>query len=31
MIRHWQFQYKGDSMAIDKIGLRLYLPIRAEK
>lgn len=31
MIRNWQFQYKGDSMAIDEICLRLYLPIRAEK
>lgn len=31
MIRNWQFQYKGDSMAIDKICLRLSLPIRAEK
>lgn len=31
MIRNWQFQYKGDNMAIDKICLRLSLPIRAEK
>lgn len=31
MIRNLQFQYKGDSMDIDKICLRLYLPIRAEK
>ncbi len=31
MIRNWQFQYKGDNMAIDEICLRLYLPIRAEK
>lgn len=31
MIRNWQFQYKGDSMAIDEICLRLYLPIRTEK
>lgn len=31
MIRNLQFQYKGDSMAIDKICLRLYLPIRTEK
>lgn len=31
MIRNLQFQYKGDSMAIDKICLRLSLPIRAEK
>ncbi len=31
MMRNLRFQYKGDSMAIDKICLRLYLPIRAEK
>lgn len=31
MIRNLQFQYKGDNMAIDKICLRLSLPIRAEK